>query len=77
MPCAVEFHDTGGTMGAAGNVSTSEVVLTLLDEDYAQVRGFAYVVIGGVRYNYQRDQAPIGLVSVGVYQVHCLSDDEG
>lgn len=77
VPCAVDYKDTAGVLGAAGSVSTSEVVLTFLDEDYAQVKGFAYVVIGGIRYSYQRDEKPTGLVSVGIYTVHCLSDDEG
>lgn len=77
VPCAVEYQDSGGTMAAAGAISTSELVLTFLDEDYAVVRGFAYVVVGGIRYNYERDEKPTGLVSVGIYTVHCMSDDEG
>ena len=77
VPCAVEYKDAAGTLEAPGLVSPTAVVLTLLDEDYAQIKGFAYVVIAGIRYSYQHVEKPNGLVSVGVYTIHCLSDDEG
>lgn len=75
VPCAVDYQDQAGVLGAGGVINTASVVLTLLDEDYAKVKGFAYVVIGGIRYNYQETEKPTGLVSVGVWVVHCLADD--
>lgn len=77
VPCAIEYKDAAGELSAAGTVSSTGIVLTLLDEDYARIEGFAYVVIGGVKYNYERTNPPEGLVSVGIYAVHCLADDEG
>lgn len=77
VPCAVDYKDAAGTMEAAGVISSSGVVLTLLDEDYVQIQGFAYVVIGGEKFAYQRTEKPNGLVSVGVYTIHCLADDDG
>ena len=77
VPCAIEYKDEPGQLDAMGTVSPAGVVLTLLDEDYAKIKGFAYVAIGGIKYNYQHVQKPDGLVSVGVYTVHCLSDDQG
>jgi len=77
VPCAVDYRDSAGSNEAMGPVSSTGVVLTLLDEDHTKVKGFAYVVIGGVKYNYLRTDRPQGLVSVGIFTVHCLSDDEG
>jgi hypothetical protein len=77
VPCAIDYKDAVGRVEAPGMISPSGVVLTLLDEDYAKVKGFAYVVIGGIKYAYERVEKPTGLVSVGIYTVHCLSDDEG
>jgi hypothetical protein len=77
VPCGMDYKDAAGNLVAAGSVSATGIVLTLLDEDYAQVKGFAYVVIAGVKYNYQRTDRPQGLVSVGIYTVHVLADDEG
>lgn len=77
VPCAVEYKDAAGNLEAMGPVFPAGVVLTLLDEDYGKIKGFEYVAIGGVKYNYQRVQKPDGLISVGIYTVHCLSDDAG
>lgn len=77
VPCAVEYHDTEGRPEAFGVMAPARVVLTLLDQDYAQVEGFAYCVIGGIRYVYHHTETPKALVSVGLYKVHCTSDDEG
>jgi hypothetical protein len=77
VPCGVDYKDAAGNLVAMGSVSSTGIVLTLLDEDYTAVKGFAYCVIGGIKYNYQRVDRPQGLVSVGIYTVHCLADDEG
>lgn len=77
VPCAVEYKDTEGVMEAWGNTTPSRITVTLLDQDYAIVKGFAFVVIGGVKYTYRSTQTPVGLISVGIYKVHCSTDDEG
>jgi hypothetical protein len=79
VPCAIEYMDGygDGNIENFGVVMPSRVALTFLDEDYVEIRGFSYVMIGGNRYNYQRTEPPIGLVSVGVWRVHVRSDDEG
>ena len=58
-------------------VADPRVALTLLDEEYDQVKGFAYVVIGGNKYHYQRTAPPQGLVSVGIWTIYARTDDEG
>lgn len=76
VTCSVEYQDDRGRLENFGNVSPSRVVLTLLDEDYAVVRGFEFVVIAGNRFYYRRTETTQGLVSVGLYRVHCASDGE-
>lgn len=76
VPCAVEYRDGEGKIENFGIITPSRVVLTFLDEDYLQIKGFEYVVIGGDRYWYRRTEPPIGLVSVGVWTIHCTAEDE-
>jgi hypothetical protein len=79
VPCSIEYHDGDGKIESFGAVISkpSKVVLTLLDEDYNTVKGFEFVVISGLRYWYKRTETTKGLVSVGLYKVHCVSEDEG
>ena len=73
VPCAVEdaaasAEETGfGTFGDA-------IIVTLFDEDYEQVKGFEYVVVGGVRYDYSRKLVPTGLGPVGIYRLLCTGE---
>lgn len=76
VPCAIEYHDGPGKIENFGVVTPSKVVLTLLDQDYAAVQGFAFVVITGQKFNYAFTEPGQGLVDVGVYRVHCRADDE-
>lgn len=77
VPCAIEYQDQTGVFGPLGLTSPSRVVLTLLDQDYAQVKGFEFCVIGGIRYDYLRTETPKALVTVGLYRVHCAAEDQG
>lgn len=76
VPCAVEYKDTAGVMSGWGNTVPATIIVSLLDLDYAQVKGFAYVVVGGTKYTYRSTEIPKGLVSVGIYKCHCTTDDE-
>lgn len=77
VPCAIEYRDGEGKLESFGVISPTKVVLTLLDEDYQVIVGFEYVVIGGTRFFYRRTETPLGLVTVGLFKVHCASEDEG
>jgi hypothetical protein len=77
VPCGVEYQDAEGILESWGSTTPSKAVLTLLDLDYRAIRGFSYVVIGGVKYEYRSTETPKGLVSVGIYKVHVASDDQG
>lgn len=77
VPCAVEYVDGEGKLTGFGITMPTKVILTLLDVDMVQVKGFEYVVIGGNRYFYRRTETPRGLVSIGLFKVHCAAEDEG
>lgn len=76
VPCAIEYFDNAGKIENFGVMVPTKVVLTLLDQDYAAIKGFNFVVIGGNRFFYQRTETPLALVSVGVYLIHCTAEDQ-
>lgn len=76
VPCAVDYSDAGGTMGEFGTVASTHVTITLLDEEYQQIKGFAYVVCGGDKYFHSKTPPPEALGSIDVWTVICYSVDE-
>lgn len=77
VPCAVQDADTGVMVSNFGAVMPDRVLLTFLDEDYVLIEGFTYCELGQNRYYRKKTKPPLGLVSVGVFQVLCQTDDEG
>lgn len=77
VPCAIEYTDGSGKIAALGIIDASKVILTLLDQDYDIVEGFEFVVITGQKFFYSATEPQLGLVDVGVWRVHCRSEDEG
>lgn len=73
---AVEFTGGSERQTALGQFDASKVTLTLLDEDYEQVRGADEVLLGGNTYEVDFVAPPIGLFDVTVYQVFCSARDE-
>lgn len=76
VPCAVEYFDSQGEPVVFGMVTPSRVAITLLDEDYAAVKGATYVVIAGDRYLYRRTEPPTGLFDVGLHVMHFVAENE-
>jgi len=76
VPCAVEVFEGSTTRDSFGDAQASRVVLTLLDPDYQQVKGFSYVVAGGDKYYYTKTDPPVALGSIDVWTVHCTAQDE-
>lgn len=75
VPCAVEYQGTSGPDdNSVGRFAINRVVLTLLDQDYELVKGFEFVVIGGVRYQYERQLPPSGLGPVGIHQLQVWTE---
>lgn len=76
VPCGIEYFDSQGQPVVFGQLTPSRVAITLLDEDYAQVKDSAYVVIGGDKYLYRRTEPPSGLFDVGLYVMHFQAENE-
>lgn len=75
VPCAVEYKDVNGELTDFGVITPSKASITLLDEDYAQVKGCAYVVLRGEKFAYRSTEYPTGLFDVGVYVMHFVAED--
>lgn len=73
--CAIEFADAAGNPSSLGVADAARAVITLLGDDYQQVVGFDYVVIGGCRFNYRSTNPPLGISTVAVWQVHVVAVD--
>jgi len=72
VPCAVEFAtDTTNETGLVGTLWQTRATLTLLDEQYAQVREAIEVNLAGRRYLIQEMQS-VGLGPVTVYTLVCF-----
>lgn len=76
VPCAVEYFDAEGVVTDFGVLAPSRAVVTLLDDDYAQVKGCNAVILGGERYNYQKTEFPSALFDVGLYALHFLAEND-
>jgi hypothetical protein len=76
VPCAVEYFDAENQPTNFGLLAPSRLEITLLDEDYEQIKNASYVVVHGDRYNYRRTQPPQGLFDVGLYVMHFTAVNE-
>jgi hypothetical protein len=76
VPCAVEWIDHEGETVPFGTVTATKLNITLLDEEYDQVKGCSYVIAGGDKYLYRRTAPPVGLYDVGVYQMVFVAENE-
>lgn len=76
VPCAVEYFDERGQATNLGDLHATRVLITLLDEDYAQVEDCNAVVLGGDKYLRRRTQPPSGLFDVGLFQIWFHAEHE-
>lgn len=76
VPCAVDYRDGGSRAEDFGSISPTSVTITLLDEEYQQIKDFAYVVCGGDKYFASKVEPPQALGSIDVWTLHCYSADE-
>lgn len=70
VPCGIEYQDSNGLAIDFGTVEVARLVLTLLDTDYAKVKGAIYVTLRGEKYNYKRTVPPDSLFDVSLYDMH-------
>lgn len=74
--CAVEYFDAHGEPTNFGVITPSRAVITLLDEEYEQIKECIAVVLRGERFIYRSTEYPAGLFDVGVYTLHFTAEDE-
>jgi hypothetical protein len=67
VACGIEYLDKSGQTTVFGDVIPATVMVTLLDEDYVQVQGCAYIVLHGEKYKYVHTNPPSGLFDVGLF----------
>lgn len=76
VACGIEYFDTEGQAVVFGTVTPSRIAITLLDEEYVQVKDSTYVVVAGEKYLYRRTEPPSGLFDVGLYTMHFTAENE-
>lgn len=76
VPCAVEYRDAADADTGLGFFSPSQVVVTLLDADHAQVAGCHWVRIDADRYDYRSTDPPVALFDVVVHQMRFTTAQE-
>lgn len=73
---AIEFS-SGGTYGTAlGEINSATVVITVLDEDYALIKGANKVRLGTNQYEIDFWAPPIGLFGVDIHTAYAHATDE-
>lgn len=74
VDCAIESGTGSDEFLRAGTLDTNHLKLTFLEVDYQKIKGFAYVVVGGEKYDYRSTDAPMGLFNSGIRSVHVQSE---
>lgn len=78
--CAYEFFSPLGRQGGfateVGDFTPTTLVVTLLQEEWEQVRGFSYVTVGPSeqRWLFRYWRPAYGLGGFTVYQIHCSAE---
>jgi len=72
--CAVEYFDAAGNPTDFGLMVPAKATITVLDEDWAPIENFIYVMLGGERFSRVHVEMPSALFDVGVITVHVASD---
>lgn len=76
VPCGIEYFDAQGQEIVFGTVTPTRIAVTLLDEDYVQVKDSTYCVVGGDKYVYRTTEPPSGLFDVGLFVMHFRAENE-
>jgi hypothetical protein len=76
VDCAVEIERADAEELPVGNFRPTKATVTLLDEEYEQVKGARELIYNGDRYVYGYEPVGLGLFSVGVNQIIYYAIDE-
>lgn len=77
VPYAIEYYDARGQLTGLGIINATRVEITVLDEEYEQIRDAVAVIINGNRFNRRKEAAPMALFSVNVHVMHFDAVDNG
>lgn len=75
-PCDVEFLRSTDEVTAFGVVVPAKLKVTLLDEDYEDVKAASFVVMGGDRYLRHIEPPSFGLFDVGLHELIFIAENE-
>lgn len=75
VDCAVEFVSKASDETAIGEFDHPRIVVTLLDEDYEEVKTASELSINNNEYVINFVAPPMGLFTVTVYQIHATAKD--
>ena len=73
---ALEFAATGGGESEVGRFDQSRLTVTVLDNEYEQIKNADYAMIGRVYYEIKFVAPPVGLFDVTVYQIFLVARDQ-
>lgn len=74
--CALQWSsgaNTATTGKDLGDFEEGDLVITMLDEEYAQIKHADKVEVDGTQYEIRFVQPSVGLFDVTVYQLHCTT----
>lgn len=76
---ALEFaaRPAGSRETVFGQFDTSRAEVTLLEDEYEQIKTADYCTIDGTRYEIDFTAPPVGLFEVTVYTIYITAEDEG
>lgn len=76
VPCGIEYVNAPDEDTPFGSVLPTKVRVSLLDDDYVQVKDATFVVLGGEKYVYHHTEAPSGLFDVGIYVIVYVAEND-
>jgi len=76
VDCAVEVNDVRPEELPVGKYRATKATVTVLDEQYALIKGCKEMRFNGDRYAYDSEQYGLGLAQIGVYVMHFFGIDE-
>jgi hypothetical protein len=74
--CVVQFAERSPEGSAMGSFDASKAIITILDNDYALVKGANQVLLGGRTFDIVVVGPPEGLFNVTIYSLYCIARDQ-
>ena len=75
VACAIETVEVADQDTRLGTVRPSRLKVTLLEAEHTTVKGCAYVVVGGDRFDYRHTDPPVGLYDASVWTMWFTRSD--